>query len=365
MVPGPSEPDPEVLAVLSQPILPHYGGKWKAMYADTNSKLQKVFKTNEDVIILPVPGQLAVEMAVTNLVRKGDEAYVCVNGYFSGMILEMIEKAGGKPVEIKSRLGTGFTPEQVASVIEKNKKPEGKVLFLVQNETSTGAATNPADIFKVCKKNGMVTVLDSISAFGGIDVRVDEWNADFTIGYASKCIGGIFGAQPIAIRKEAWEIAKKRKESIHSRFLNLNVWREAIERDGSWGHPFPSSMPTSVILALRKAVDMALAEGLENRYRRHAAVAKMMRDGFEELDLEVFPDKKYYSDTVSVASTESWESKLRARLVSEYDIMIAGGLGPLKGKIIRIGHMGTSARPQPVALTLAAIGKLLKELRHS
>jgi alanine-glyoxylate transaminase/serine-glyoxylate transaminase/serine-pyruvate transaminase len=365
MVPGPSEPDPEVLAVLSLPILPHYGDKWKEMYADTNSKLQKVFKTKDDVILLPVPGQLAVEMAVTNLIEKGDEAYVCVNGYFSEMIPVMIEKAGGKPVIIKSKLGTGFGPEQVEKIVERDKKPEGKVLFLVQNETSTGAATNPAEIFKVCKKNGMVTVLDSISAFAGIDVRVDEWNADFTIGYASKCLGGVFGAQPVAISKEAWEIAKGRKESIHSRFLNLNVWREAIERDGSWGHPFPSSMPTSVIMALRKAVDLALAEGLENRYRRHAASGKMMREGFDELGLEIFTDKQYFSNTVSVAKTGSWESKLRSRLVSDFDIMIAGGLGPLKGKIIRIGHMGTSARPQPVATTIAAMGKLLKELRPS
>ncbi len=363
MVPGPSEPEPEVLTTLALPILPHYGEEWKEVYNDTTAKLQKIFKTSNDVIIVPVPGQLVVEMAVANLVPRGQEAFVCVNGYFSEMIVSMIEYWGGKPVVIRSGLGEAVTPDQIEEAVEK-KDPSGKPVFVVQNETSTGVVNPVEAILKVCRKHGMLTVLDSISAFGGIDVRVDEWGADYAIGYASKAIGGVFGAQPVALSGDAWKAAKKNSDRIHTRFLNLNIWAKAIEEMGPWGHPHPSSMPTSIIVGLRKAVDLVLKEGLTNRYRRHEEVAEFTRKSLKELGLKLFPDRKYLSNTVSVASVDpEVDRKLRGRLASRYDIMIAGGLGELSGKIIRIGHMGTSATIQAVSTTIAAMESVLRDIR--
>ena len=365
MVPGPSEPEPEVLTTLALPILPHYGEKWKQVYDDTTAKLQKIFKTENDVIIVPVPGQLAVEMAVANLVPRGQEAFVCVNGYFSEMIVSMVEYWGGKPIVVRSGPGKPVKPEQVEEAIERTKSdPSGKPLFVVQNETSTGAVSPVEAILKVCREHGMLTVLDSISAFGGIDVRVDEWGADYAIGYASKAIGGVFGAEPVAVSRDAWKAAKKNSDKIHTRFLNLNVWAKAIEEMGPWGHPHPSSMPTSIIVGLRKAVDLVLKEGLDNRYRRHQEVAEFTRKSLGELGLKIFPDKRYLSNTVSVASVDpEVDKKLRGRLASKYDIMIAGGLGELSGKIIRIGHMGTSATIQAVSTTMAAMDSVLRDIR--
>jgi alanine-glyoxylate transaminase/serine-glyoxylate transaminase/serine-pyruvate transaminase len=364
MIPGPSEPEPEVLAELSLPILPHYGDKWMAIYTDTLSMLQKVFKTKNEVLILPIPGQLAVEMAALNLVQKGDEAVVCVAGLFSDSIVDAIKVAGGTPVLVASQLGSGFTLEQVKAVVDGMKDPAGKTIFLVQNETSTGAAVDPAEIFRYCKKKGMFTVLDAISAIGGMDIRTDEWQVDFAVGYASKALGGVNGADPVAISQAVWDEAKRRKGEVHSTFLDLNVWREAIDVDSSWGHPHPTSMPTSLVVALRKAVSMALEEGLDNRYKRHASAAKEMRDGMKDLGLEIFTDSNYYSNTVSVAKVDArWEGELRKRLVSDYNIMIAGGLGSLRGKVIRVGHMGSSARPEKIRTTITAMDQLLKKVR--
>jgi aspartate aminotransferase-like enzyme len=364
MIPGPSEPEPEVLSVLSLPILPHYGDKWKAVYDDTTSKLQKVFRTKNDVIIVPIPGQLAVEMAVANLVAPGQEAFVCANGLFTEMIVTMIKYWGGKPIPIRSDAGSAVTPEQVAEALDGHKDPAGKPLFVVHNETSTGVVNPAGEIFRVCKKHGVLTVLDAISGFGGLDVRVDEWKTDYAIGYASKAIGGVFGANPVAISPEAWETARKNADKIHTRYLNLNVWAKAIVEMGSWGHPHPSSMPTSIIVGLRKAVEIVLNEGLDNRYRRHQEVAKLTRDKLVEMGLELFPDRRYYSPTVSAPKVDSkWEKELRKQLVSSYDIMIGGGLGELTGKIIRIGHMGTSATVPKVMTTLTAMQAILKDLR--
>lgn len=364
MIPGPSEPEPEVLAELSLPILPHYGEKWMSVYTETLNMMQKVFRTKNEVLIVPIPGQLAVEMAAVNLVAKDEEAVVCVNGVFSESIIDAVKAIGGKPVAVRSELGDGFTLAQVKATVDGMKDPAGKSIFIVQNETSTGAAVDPAEIFRYCKKKGMFTVLDAISAIGGTDLRADEWQVDYAIGYASKALGGVNGAEPIAISQAVWDKVAKRKGEVHSTFLDLNVWREAIDIDGSWGHPHPTSMPTSIIVALRKAVSMALEEGLENRYRRHAEVAKEMRDGMGELGLEVFTDSKYYSNTVSVGRVDpKWEGELRKRLVSDYNIMIAGGLGPLRSKVIRVGHMGSSARPEKVRTTLAAMAQILNKVR--
>ena len=365
MIPGPSQPDPEVLKALAEPVLPHYGVHWKSVYDDTTSKLRSVFGTKNGVVLMPVPGQVAVETSVVNLVGRGGTGFVCVNGVFSGMISKMINAVGGEAVAIRSKLGSGPTAEDVAAALdESGKDAAGKALFLVHTETSTGAATSPAEIFKVCRKRGVLTVLDAISTFGGMEVRMDEWGADYVIGYASKAIGGIFGAQPVSIGEASWEAAKRNKPRIHSLFLDLNTWREAIEEDGSWGHPYPSSMPTSVIVALRKAVDLALKEGLQNRYKRHAKAGSQLRDGLVAMGLPIFTDQRFLSNTVSVAKVQrAWSGSLRRRLLEKHDIMIADGLEALSGKIIRIGHMGTSATPEVISATLDALSESLAKVR--
>lgn len=364
MIPGPSDPEPEVLAELSLPILPHYGDKWMSAYTETTTMMQKVFRTKNEVLIVPVPGQLAVEMAAINLVNRGEEAVICVNGLFSQSIVDAINIIGGRPVEVRAEPGNGHTLEMVKSVVDGLRDPAGKSIFIVQNETSTGVAVNPADIFHYCKKKGMFTVLDSISAVGGIDLRADEWEADYVVGYASKALGGVNGAQPVAVSQAVWDEVARKKGNIHSSVLDLNVWREAIDVDSSWGHPHPTSMPTSLIIALRKALSMALDEGLENRYRRHADAAKAMREGLQDLGLEVFTNPDFYSGTVSVGRVDpGWDLEFRNRLVSDYNIMIAGGLGPLKGKVVRVGHMGSGARLDKVRATIAAMEQVLRKVR--
>lgn len=365
MIPGPSQPDPRVLESLARPVLPHYGSEWKSIYDDTTSRLKRVFGTREDVVLMPVPGQVAVETSVVNLVGRGGTGFVCVNGVFSGMIPKMIKAIGAKAVSIRSRLGSGPTPDEVAAALDgSGRDVSGKALFLVHTETSTGAATPPAEIFKVCRKRGVLTVLDAISTFGGMEVRADAWGADYVIGYASKAMGGVFGAQPVMIGKASWEAAKENRRRIHSLFLDLNTWRESIQRDSSWGHPYPSSMPTSVIVALQRATELALKEGLQNRYRRHARAGARLRKGLRALGLEVFTNERFYSDTVSVAKVRpKWSGRLRAILQDKHGIMVADGLDELSGKIVRIGHMGTSATPGAVSAVLDGLRDSLAKVR--
>ncbi len=209
----------------------------------------------------------------------------------------------------------------------------------------------------------MITVLDCISSFGGIDIRVDDWKVDFCVGYASKALGGVFGAVPVAVSQDAWKVAERNKDGIVGRFLNMNTWAKYAKKWARIGHPHPSTMPTSIIVALNKAVDIALSEGLERRYERHKKVADLARKGLKSLDLELFPDERYASNTVSVAWIDPVRDRiLRSELENKYDIMIGGGIDELEGKIIRIGHMGTSATVAKVSMTIEAMRAILKDV---
>jgi alanine-glyoxylate transaminase/serine-glyoxylate transaminase/serine-pyruvate transaminase len=362
MIPGPSDPEPEVLASLSLPVMAHYGSQWGVFYENCLSKLQQVFKTRNEVILLPSPGQTAVEMAVASLIKKGQEAFVCANGFFSEMIVDILRFYGAKPRLIKSQYGKAVEPEAVKKVVQSTSKKskEESCLFLVHNETSTGI-TNPApEIMKICHDEGLISILDSISSFGGIDIRADSWKVDYCIGYPSKAIGGIFGVTPIAISKDCWKIAKTINVS-QNRFLNLNVWRHYIDEWSVIGHPHPSSMPTNVIVALDTALDLVFEEGLEMRYKRHEKIARSMESGLEDLGLQIFSDKRYASNTVTAATVDQkLDKKIRKELIERYGIMISGGLEPLEGKIIRIGHMGTSATPHAIRITLSALSDILR-----
>ena len=360
-------PEPEVFGALSLPTLPHYGAAWKEVHEGAKAKLQTVFRTSNEVVILPAPGQAAVEMAVANFVMRGEPAFVCLNGYFSEIIAEIIQRYGGVAVPIKSsRYGSAVTPEAVKQVVEETKDHEGKCLFVVHNETSTGAVNPARELLDVARKNGLVSILDSISSFGGMDTRVDDWHADFCIGYASKGIGGICGVTPLSVSRDCWELAKKNRDRIPSRFLNLNVWREFIDVWGPWGHAHPCSMPTELVVALNTALDLVLEEGLDERYRRHHEAATQMRRGLESLGLPLFPDRDCLSDTLSVPSVEpEWEGKLRTELFNRYNIMIAGGLDKLAGKILRIAHMGSSATTASVSIGLDSIAAVLRDVRTS
>ncbi len=361
MIPGPSEPEPEALATLSLPIMAHYGEKWAEFYYATLEKLQKIFKSKNDVMLVPAPGQVAVEMAAENLPRKGNEAYVCSNGYFGEMMEEIVRAHGVKPVLIKSELGRAVTLDQVKETLE-GRDLEGKCIFMVHNDTSTGIENPAGEILRYCKQQGMLTAVDCISSFGGADIRVDEWKADFCVGYASKALGGVFGIVPVSVSEDSWNAAKKHKDKINGRFLDLNEWAYYAKEWKKIGHPYPSSMPTSIIAALNTSVDIALKEGLANRYERHRRVAKMTRDGLESLGLEIFSDKNYASKTVSVAKVDEKLDKLiRDTLNNKYDIMIGGGIAGLEGKIIRIGHMGTSASVAKVSIVLSAMKTILDQ----
>ena len=361
MIPGPSEADPRVLATLAAPVMAHYGPHWAAEYNRTLDGLKRIFKTRAEVIIFPGPGNGGVELIAANLVEPGDKILTIVNGWFGEILREVVKTYGGQPIEMRTEYGQVITTGDVEAQLDKAK--DVKAIFVVQNETS-GGVENPVEEYgKLAKKHGLFYFVDSISSFGGVNVEVDDWGIDACVGYGSKCLGGLHGAVPIAIGKRIWEEVESRKTPIPSRFMSLKTWKHFIQDWAAMGHPFPTAMPTTVILAMSEAVKFALEEGLENRYRRHQIASKAMREGCRVLGFEPVAAEEVRSKTVTLVRVhEGSADKIVQTMDNRFNIMIAGGLGKLKGRALRIGTMGVTASPFYVLPTLSALENTVADL---
>jgi len=361
MIPGPTEAEPETLHALCSPVIPHYGKEWGEIYADTCTDAKKFFQTKGDVILLNAPGMAGVELAIANLIEPGSKVLNVLNGFFGEISLDVIRRHEAIPVNVEAQYGKAINPDDVRRTMRKER--DIKLLFAVHNETSTGAVNPIKELGEIAREFDVPFVVDFVSSFGGMEIKMDEWGVAIAIGYSSKSLSGINGVTPIAIQPSVWEMVSKRKNPMRGRFLNLSVWRQFIDEWGSWGHPHPSSMPTSVIMSLRTAMWVALKEGLDRRYRRHRTAAEAMRAGVKSMGLQIHTDERVASSTLTVVkTTPEIEAKLREIMYSKYSILIGGGLSKLTKKTFRIAHMGTSASPHYVLPTLASLAMSLREL---
>ncbi len=361
MVPGPSEPYQEVLAELSKPVLPHYGREWKQVYEDTCRNLKKIFNTDDDVIIVPGCGNSGLELSVANLVEPGDRVIVVNDGYFSKCFKELIEAYEGIPILVSAPYGKAVQPEQIREKLEEEK--DVKAIITAHNETLAGVKHNLKEIGKIAKEYNLYNIVDSVSSFGGMEINVDNWSIDICIGYASKSLGGINGVTPLAISKRVWDYIQKRASPVRSRFLDLKLWRKTMDEWSSWGHPFPVSLPTSIVVALRKATEIAIDEGLEGRYKRHMLCKQAVRQGIHAIGLESFVTKEEdASDTVtSIKLPDELAAPKITQSIQENFNIITGSMNLIGINGLRIGHMAATASPHYLLPTLLALEFALKK----
>ena len=373
MIPGPSEPDVEILNALSRPVYPHYGPDWSEIYRDTCEEAKKLFQTGGDVIILNCSGSAGVEMGIVNLAEPGEKVLNIRNGFFSEISEDVITKCGMTAINLDVEWGDAANPNVVADTLKKSK--DIKMMYCVHNDTMTGAVNPVRELGKVATEFNIPFAVDFVSSYGGMELDVDNSHVDISVGYSSKALGAINGAVPIAIQPRVWEMIKKRRKPFPGRFLNLATWRSAIDDWGSWGHPFPSGQPTSVIVAMREAIKIALREGLQNRYRRHRICREATHAAVKAMGLEVFTREEVASDTVSVIKVrEGTDKRILSTMSSKHGVIIGGGvskvagkpvskgIAKVAGKVIRIGHMGNTAQPKYVLPALAALELTLQEI---
>lgn len=355
MTPGPSEVPHRVLSELSKPVLHHRDPEFISLARECLSNAKSVFQTKNDVLVLPSTGTYAMEMCAASIVEKGRKFISVNNGLFGKRFGEMLEIYGGDIIETTADPGKGVGADEIDRVL--SSESDVKAIAMVHCETSTGAINLVKEIGEIAKKHDCLLIVDAVSSLGGIDLKPDEWGIDLLFTSSQKCLCCPPGLSLLSVSDRAIDYVKKREEPIRGWSLNLMRWRAHLEEE----YPFPITVPISLFYGLNEALKMILEEGLPTVFRRHGTVADSVRDGVKTLGLELFVDEKYVSNTVTcfkVPRNQSAE-KIINDMLQGWGVLVAGGLQELKGKVIRIAHMGSTATMVHANVVLAALEKVL------
>lgn len=353
--PGPSLVHPKVLRAMATPLVGHLDPYFIQLMDHIQDQLRYVFET-QNALTIPISGtgSAAMEAAVANMVEPGDAVLVCINGYFAGRIAEMARRYGGSVKTIQLPWGEVFTPDEVRQAL---KEHPSKVVAIVHAETSTGAQQPLDEIARLVHDQGGVLIVDAVTSLGGIPVRVDEVGIDVCYSGSQKCLSCPPGLGPITLNARAEEVLRRRKTPVANWYLDLSIVQKYWGSERTYHH----TAPISANFALYEGLRLVAEEGLENRWARHRKNAELLWEGLGDLDLTLHVPEAHRLTTLTTVRVPDGvdELTIRQRLLEEYNIEIAGGLGELKGKIWRIGLMGYSSRPENVLLLLAALEKLL------
>jgi alanine-glyoxylate transaminase/serine-glyoxylate transaminase/serine-pyruvate transaminase len=362
MGPGPTEIHPRVLTTMSQPAIGYLDPVFVEMMEELKSLLRYVYQTKNPLTFpLSGPGSVGMEFCFVNMVAPGDKVIVCQNGVFGGRMLENVLRAGGTPIAIEDNWGEPVDPQKLEDALKKNKGA-GVVAF-VHAETSTGAQSDARELTRIAHKHGALVIVDAVTSLAGTPVRVDEWEIDAIYSASQKCLSCTPGLSPVSFSERVVERVKKRKDKIHSWFMDMNLLL------GYWNagtRTYHHTAPTNSLFALHEALLLIREEGLENCWARHQRHHLALKAGLEAMGLKFLVQEEYQLPQMNAVRCAEGvdEAQVRSRLLSEFGLEIGAGLGPLKGKIWRFGLMGYSCRPDNVMLCLSALGSVLDDMGY-
>ncbi len=354
---GPSPVPPRVLRALAAPTLGHLDPQYLAILGETCELLRQVFRTKNPLTFpLSSTGMAGMECLATNLIEPADEVLVCINGFFSARMKEVMERCGATVHALEVPWGESFSLEAIAAALDQH--PRVKLLGLVHAETSTGAHQPLAGIAELAHARGALLVVDAVTSLGGHDVRVDDWGIDACYSCSQKGLGAPPGMAPVTFGERAWNRVLARKTRPQSWYLDVSMLRKYyLGENGvrTYHHTAPSNMT----YALREALAMVSEEGLDHRIARHEQVHLRLRTGLEAMGLSYVPRQSLHTLNCIRVPAGANDAGVRRRLLEEYGIEISAGLGPLAGKAWRIGLMGHGAILRNVDLVLTALREVL------
>ena len=356
--PGPSPVHPRVLRAMSTPLIGYLDPEWLALMDEEQGLLRDVFQT-KNALTLPLSGtgMSGMEAAFANFVEPGDHVIVGCNGFFSERMCEMAARYGATVTRIEKQWGDVFTPDEIESALAKVVTPV-KMVALVHAETSTGALQpDMIRLANVAHLYGALFLLDTVTSLGGAPLKIDEWGVDVAYSGTQKCLGCPPGLAPFTASERAMDILRSRKSKVPNWYLDLILLEKYWGKERVYHHT-PS---TTLHYGFREGLRLVLEEGLENRWRRHQANAEYLWAKLESLDLNLHvavPHRLPALTTVQIPVGAD-DVAVRAKLRDEFNIEIAGGFGPLKGKVWRVGLMGFGSRRENAALLAEALREVL------
>jgi pyridoxamine--pyruvate transaminase len=356
---GPVQATERTLRDMARPILYHYDPAFIELFDRASSLLKTVYRTKYDVVILQGEAVLGLEAAAASLFSPGDKVLNLVSGVFGKWFELFIEKYGGETVELLVPYNEAIDPDKVRKKLKAT--PGIRFLSVVHSETPSATVNPVAEIGKIAKEFGVVTLVDTVSGLGGEALSPEEWGIDVAIAGPQKCLGGPPGLSLLAISPEAWRVMESKTAPLRGSFLSVLDWKDTwLEKK-----TFPYTPSVTTMYGLESALAQAVEEGIERMAARHGAIARACRRGVEAMGLKLWAAREEIAGPVvtGVLVPKGIEDKvLRGHLRDRYGIMISGGYGELSGKLFRLGHMGMAAHPAYLAAQLAMLERTLSDL---
>jgi len=360
MIPGPTEMAPEVLAAMGRQSVPHYGDEWVRQHAETLALLAEAFVTKHSPILMVGTGTAGLEAGPGTMLSPGARVAVAVNGGFGERWVGILEQLGLEVARVEAPWGEAVTRERLAEVLDEEE--DVRAVAVVQGETSTGVMNPVRELTEEAHARGAMMIVDAISSFGGVWLPVDEWGIDLCVGSTQKCLAAPPGLCPVAVSPAAWEMMEgARATNRRSWYLNLLTWRDYARDWADW-HPFPVTMACALVLALKEALRLLLAEGLEARARRLERLAAGFRAGVRALGCGTVAEERWACPTTTAVVLPDGVSGVEARrfLDEETGLLVAFGFAEYRERGFRVGHFGGTANWECTARLLAGVERFLR-----
>jgi len=355
--PGPSPVSQRILDALARPTVGHLDPQFLTVMDEVNEGLRAVFGTrNEMTFPVSGTGSAAMEAALANVLEPRDTAIVGINGVFGERLAEMARRMGAEVVRVEAPWGSILEPD--ALIDAHRTHPDARVMALVLAETSTGVRQPLEAVGAHLLGADTLLVVDAVTALGGIPVEVDAVGIDVCYAGTQKCLGVPPGLAPITFSPAAMKRIESRTVPCQSWYLDVSLIAGYLGEERRYHHTAPINM----VYALHEGLEVIREEGATARFRRHRHVGEMLQRALVARGFELFAQEGHRLPQLTSASLPGGrdEAPLRPRLLEEHSIEVGGGLGPAKGKIWRIGLMGSGAVAENVERLLGAVDELLE-----
>ena len=356
MGPGPSNVPQSVLNAMSSQTIGHLDPEFLILMDQIRSKLRQVFGTDNEVTIpISGTGSAGMETCLVNLLEPGDCVLVGINGVFGNRLRDVAERACATVTEVEQVWGRTFDVDQFREAANGKKF---KLVCVVHAETSTGALQELQGFDDFADEVGALLLVDTVTSLGGVELNIDESGIDATYSGTQKCLSCPPGLSPVSFSDKALEVLSGRKTPVQSWYFDLTLITQYWGEERAYHHTAPINM----LYGLHEALELILDEGLQNRAMRHLTNCQALIAGLQEIGLEMLvPESERLPSLTSVCIPPGMnDEQVRRQLLENHGLEIGGGLGPLKGKIWRIGLMGASSTSENVSFCLSALSEALR-----
>ena len=357
---GPTVAPPRVLAAQAAPITYHYDPVFLEAFRRTERKVAELYRTKQDVLLMQGEAVLGLEAAARSLVRPGMAVLNLVSGVFGKGMGYWLADFGAELHELEVPYNDVISPADVDSFLEEH--PEVELVTVVHSETPSGTLNPVDEIGPIASRHGALVLVDCVSSLGGIPFWPDEWELDVCVAGPQKCLAGPPGMSLMTVSEDAWTAIRANSAAPRASFLSMLDWKD------QWidGEKFPFTPSVVDLYGVEAACDVILEEGLEASFARHEAAAAACRAGARAMGIDLWPASEEVSAACATALAVPdglTDMQVRDHCRSRYGVMISGGQGA--GNLVRIGHMGPTARSLYPVVGLAALGRTLTDLGAS